>query len=66
MNTSSYEFIDGGRGVDPLFSILKRYFFFLEVISLGTVVVPSPKIVINLPRTYEELPCKGESYRFSG
>ena len=25
-----------------------------------------PKNVINLPRTYEKLPCKGEQYRFSG
>ena len=25
-----------------------------------------PKIVINLPRTYEKLHFKGESYRFSG
>ena len=28
--------------------------------------VPSPKIVRNLPRTYEKLHCKGEPYRFSG
>ena len=26
--------------------------FFLKAISLGSVVVPSPKIIINLPRTY--------------
>ena len=24
------------------------------------VVVPSPKIVVNLPRAYEKLHCKGE------
>ena len=34
--------------------------------SLWRVVVPSPKIVINLPRTYEKLHCKGEPYRFGG
>ena len=46
-----------------LFSILKRKkkqgkggYFFLRVISLGRVVVPSP-------RTYKKLPCKGEPYR---
>ena len=38
----------GGRG---------DFFFFLGAISLGRVVVPSPKIVINLPGTYEKLPC---------
>ena len=31
-------------------------------ISLGKVVVPFPKRVINLPRTYEKLQCKGEQY----
>ena len=36
--------------------------FFLGVISLRRVVVPSPKLVINLPRTYEKLHCKGEPY----
>ena len=30
--------------------------FFIGVISLGRVEIPSPKIVINLPRTYEKLP----------
>ena len=30
------------------------------------MVAPSPKIVINLTRTYEKLHCKGEIYRFSG
>ena len=38
--------------------------FFLGAISFGRVV-PSHKIVINLPRTYEKPPCKGELYRFS-
>ena len=33
---------------------------------LGRVVVPSSKIVINLPMTYEKLPCKGKPYQFSG
>ena len=41
-------------------------FFDFIVISLGRVVVPSPKIVINLPGTYEKLPCYGEPDRFSG
>ena len=41
----------------------QRLVFF--VISLGRVVVPSRKIVKNLPGTYEKLPCKGKSYRFS-
>ena len=37
-----------------------------RAISLGRVLVPSPKIVINLPGTYVKLPCKGEPDRFSG
>ena len=51
-------------------SIRKKVFFFwggdffLEAISLGKVV-PSPKLVINLLRTYEKLSCKGEPYQFS-
>ena len=41
--------------------------FFQGVIYLGRVVVPSPlEIVINLPRIYEKLPCKGEPNWFSG
>ena len=45
----------------------EREFFFLGAISLGNLMVPSSKIVIiNLPRTYENLPCKGEPYRFIG
>ncbi len=36
------------------------------IFFLGRVVVRSPKIVINLPGTYEKLPCKGEPDRFSG
>ena len=35
---------------------------FLWMICFGRVLVPSSKIVIP----YEKLPCKGESYRFSG
>ena len=35
-------------------------------ISLGRVVVLSPKIVISHPRTYEKLTCKGELFRLSG
>ena len=34
--------------------------FFLDAISLGRLVVPSPKIIINTQRTYEKLPCKIE------
>ena len=56
----------GGGGVQ-----LKYFFFvggnvsFLGAISLGRVVIPSPRIAINLPRTNKKLHCKGESYRFS-
>ena len=39
---------------------------FILAISLGRVVIPFPKIVINLPRTYEKLPYKGEPDGFSG
>ena len=35
-----------------------------ETISLGIVVEPFPKIVINLPMAYKELHCKGGPYRF--
>ena len=38
-------------------AVKSLYITFLCVISLGRVVVPSPKIVINLPGTYEKLPC---------
>ena len=38
----------------------------LTEIYFGRVVVPSPKIVMNLPRTYQALHCKGEPYQFSG
>ena len=30
-------------------------YFFLGAISLGMVVVSSPKIVINIPETYEKI-----------
>ena len=36
------------------------------IITLGSVLVPSPKIAINLPRTYEKPHCKREPYRFCG
>ena len=39
---------------------------FLEAFFIGSVVVLSPKIVMNLPRTYEKLPCKEEPDRLSG
>ena len=38
--------------------------FFLLAISLGRMEGPSLKKVINLPRTYLKLPCKGEPYWF--
>ena len=47
----------------PFYLSLKNKNKFLEggifrgAISFGRVVVPSPKIVINLPGTYEKLPC---------
>ena len=43
-------------GVDPPFLGL----------NLGRVMVPLPKIVVNLPRNYEKLPCKEDPYQFSG
>ena len=33
------------------------------ICSLGMMVIPSPKIIINLLRTYEKLPCKGSAVR---
>ena len=45
----------------PIYVALKslcvKHKFDFFVISLGRVVVPFPKIVINLPRTNEKLPC---------
>ena len=35
-------------------------------IFLGRVVVSFPQKVINLPRTYQKLHCKGEPFQFSG
>ena len=49
-----------GRGALPHFFAGGSYIF------IGRVVVPFPKIVINLPRTYVKLPCKGEPDQFSG
>ena len=40
------------------------FIIFPWIISHGWAVVPSPKI-LNLPRTYEKLNCKGDPYRFS-
>ena len=45
---------------------LRDKFKFFLAILLERVVLPSPKIVINLPRTYAKLPCKEEPYRLSG
>ena len=33
---------------------------FLGAISIGSMMVPSPKIVIELSMTYDKLPSKGE------
>ena len=41
-------------------------FKYFLAISPWRLVISSPKLVINLPRTYEKLHCKGEPYRFSG
>ena len=54
---------EGGSIIHPLFFIL---FFCSRVIYFGRVVVPSQKIVKNLPRTYKKLPCKDEPHQFSG
>ncbi len=48
--------------------ILKRKFFgggtfFLWLITLGIMEIPSPKLVKNLPWTYNNLQHKGEPYR---
>ena len=40
--------------------------FFLGAISLGRIVVTTPKMVINLSRTYEKLNGKENDIRFSG
>ena len=60
------------KGKNTSHYILYKYLinpWFLEnktmVISFGRVVVPYPKIIINLSRNYEELHCKGETYRSS-
>ena len=57
-----------GGVIEPTLLMKKSYgdYFFHWVISLGRVVLPSPKIVINLPRTNEKVHCKGETYWFSG
>ena len=39
--------------------------FFSLAIYLGSVLVPSLQIVIQLPSTYEKQHCKGEPYWFS-
>ena len=44
----------------------KIWVIFLGEISLRRVVIPSPKIVVNLSRTGKKLHCKGEPYRISG
>ncbi len=68
-------FFEGGRPIPPPpppppFNFSFNFFgggnFFIWAIYLGLVVVPYHKIVINLPRIYVKLLCKGELYRFSG
>ena len=59
----------GGENLTLITHLFISMFFggsFLAAIYLGIVMVPSPKIVINLPMTYEKLSCKIELYRFSG
>jgi hypothetical protein len=51
---------------EKFLKIMRGVYYFLGVISPRAVVVLSPKIVINLTRSYEKLKCKGEPYRFSG
>ena len=41
-------------------------YFFPWAISLWRVETLYPKIVINYPKTYEKLHCKGEPYRITG
>ena len=60
--------LKGGRRGGGSFKKLRKYFkrghFFRGDLSWevgGTL----PKIVINLPRIYEKLHCKGEPYRLS-
>ena len=44
----------------------KPLVFFSVTIYLGRFVVTSPKIFINLARTYEKPHCKGVPHPFSG
>ena len=52
-----------GGVIEPTLLMKKSFHW---VISLGRVVLPSPKIVINLPRTNEKVHYKGETHWFSG
>ena len=45
---------------------LKVESFFLGAIYLVRVVIPSPKRVKNLPKTYEKLHFKWKPYQFGG
>ena len=49
-------------------SARQRFIYFLGFLAiyLGSVVVPLPKIALNLHRTYEKLHCKERPNRFSG
>ncbi len=48
-----------------IFFASKWIYLFLPV-HLRREVVPSPEIVINLPRNYEKLHCNGESQGCNG
>ena len=54
-----------GGWIQPLFPPI-LYFSFRGNISWEDGVEPSPKIVINLPKFYKKLHCKGDPYWFSG
>ena len=57
---------DSFRKKDILKRIMgENMFFFLGAISLGRVVAPSPKIVIDLLMTFVKLHCKEDPYWFA-
>ena len=69
---SSHKYIKLWGGIEvknALFLVIKRNFkknlggIFLGADSLRRVMVPSPKLVINIPRTYKKLHCKEEQNR---
>ena len=58
--------MEGGIGVGGKLNSSFKKKIISRVISLGWVEVPSPEIVINLPRENNKLHCQGLLYRFSG